>query len=48
MVDSDANALKLTAVIVTNTVYELGLMFLLGYSLVEFPRSIWLESDVEG
>ena len=30
VVSSNSDALKLTAVIVTNTVYELGLMFLLG------------------
>ena len=38
VVTSNTDALKLAAVIVTNFVYELGLMFLLGYSLVEYPR----------
>jgi hypothetical protein len=47
VVDNNSNALKLAAVIVTNTVYETVLMFLLGYALIEFPRSIWDESDLE-
>eukprot|EP01038_Epipyxis_sp_PR26KG_P013392 gene13392-17956_t len=46
VVPADGNALKLSAVIVTNTVYEAMLMFLLGYALVEFPRSIWNMSDL--
>jgi hypothetical protein len=45
--DSTA-ALMLTAVIVTNTVYETFLMFLLGYALIEFPREIWNCSNLEG
>lgn len=47
VVSNNADALKLTAVIVTNTCYEFGLMFLLGYALVEFPRSMWLRSDLD-
>lgn len=46
VVPANVEALKLAAVIVTNTMYELGLMFLLGYSLVEYPRSLWHMSDV--
>ena len=46
VVSSDAAALQLTAVIVTNTIYEAFLMFLLGYGLFEFPRRFWLDSDV--
>jgi hypothetical protein len=28
-------------------VYEAGLMFLLGYALIEFPRSMWNTADPE-
>lgn len=45
--NSSTAALQLTAVIVTNTLYESFLMFLLGYGLVEFPRNIWREADIE-
>jgi len=48
VVPGNVEALKLAAVIVTNTIYELGLMFLLGYSLVEYPRSLWSMSDIRG
>jgi uncharacterized membrane protein YgcG len=48
VVPGNVDALKLAAVIVTNTMYELGLMFLLGYSLVEYPRSLWMMSEVRG
>lgn len=48
VVPGNVEALKLAAVIVTNTMYEFGLMFLLGYSLVEYPRSLWSMSDVRG
>ncbi len=47
VVPSDASALKLALVIVTNTVYELGLMFLLGYALVEYPRALWSMSKLD-
>jgi len=47
IVPGDSTALQLTAVIVTNTVYETFLMFLLGYGLVEFPRTIWRHSDLD-
>lgn len=43
---ADQNSLALTATIVTNTIYEAFLMFLLGYGLVEFPREIWRTSDL--
>lgn len=48
VVDNNASALELSAVIVTNTIYETILMFLLGYGLVEFPRSLWLNSSLDG
>src|SRR5690348_9688837 len=41
IVPSNGEALYLTLIILTNTIYETMLMFLLGYSLVEFPRFIW-------
>jgi uncharacterized membrane protein AbrB (regulator of aidB expression) len=41
VVSSNSDALKLTLIVLTNTIYETFLMFLLGYSLVEFPRWIW-------
>ncbi len=44
--NSSTAALQLTAVIVTNTLYESFLMFLLGYGLVEFPRNIWRAADI--
>lgn len=47
VVSADADALKLTAVLLTNTIYELGLMFLLGYALVEYPRTLWTMSNLE-
>ena len=34
-------------VIVTNTIYETFLMFLLGYGLVQYPRSLWMQSDLD-
>jgi hypothetical protein len=46
IVPGDGEALKLTAIIVTNTVYEAFLMFLLGYGLVEFPRLLWNSADL--
>lgn len=47
VVSSSGSALMLTAVIVTNTIYETMLMFLLGYALIEYPREIWNESDID-
>ena len=47
VVGSSVTALKLAAVIVTNTVYETLLMFLLGFALIEFPRSFWNESNLD-
>ena len=44
---ADQSALLLASVIVTNTVYETFLMFLLAYGLVEYPRSIWNMGDLE-
>ena len=37
----------LIQVIVTNTLYETFLMFLLGYGLVQFPKSLWMQSDLD-
>ena len=48
VVQSDGAALQLTAVIVTNTIYEFFLMFLLGYGLINYPRRWWLDADIEG
>lgn len=47
VVASSGSALMLTAVIVTNTVYETFLMFLLGYALIEYPREIWNQSNID-
>jgi hypothetical protein len=47
VVTSNASALKLAAIIVTNTIYELALMFMLAYALVEFPRSLWNKSYLD-
>lgn len=47
VVTSNSDALMLAAVIVTNTVYETFLMFLLGYALIEYPREIWNMSDID-
>jgi hypothetical protein len=47
VVSSSSAALMLTAVIVTNTVYETFLMFLLGYALIEYPRELWNQSDLD-
>jgi hypothetical protein len=47
VVTSNADALKLTMIIITNTMYELGIVFLLGYALIEFPRQIWQRSDLD-
>jgi len=42
----DAGALQLSAVIVTNTVYETMLMFLLAYGLAQFPQMLWYSADL--
>lgn len=47
IVPSNGDALKLTMVILTNTFYQLFLMVLLAYSLVEYPRSIWMQSNYQ-
>lgn len=47
VVSSSSSALLLAAVIVTNTIYETFLMFLLGYALIEFPREIWNCSNLD-
>ena len=48
IVERDANAIELTAIIITNIVYETFLMFLMGYGLIELPRSVWLQASLEG
>ena len=47
IVGNNADALKLAAIIVTNTVYETLLMFLIAYALIEYPRSIWAQSNLD-
>eukprot|EP01035_Chromulina_nebulosa_P002873 gene2873-3925_t len=47
VVGNNTDALKLAAVIVTNTVYEAFLMFLIAYALIEYPRTIWSQSDLD-
>lgn len=47
VVPSNGSALKLTLIILTNTCYELFLVFLLGYALVEYPRSLWIKGDLD-
>ena len=48
VMSSDLGALQLSAVIITNTIYEFFLMFLLGYGLIEYPRRYWLDADIDG
>lgn len=43
----DVDALKLLAVILTNTCFETFLMFLLAYGLVEYPRYVWNLSNID-
>lgn len=47
IVPNNPGVLQLAAVIVTNTVYETFLVFLLAYGLVELPRSVWNSSDYD-
>jgi LMBR1-like membrane protein len=47
VVPADANAIELAAIIVTNVIYETFLMILLGYGLVELPRSYWMEGNLD-
>ena len=44
----NGSALLLATVLLTNTIYELFLMFLLGYGLVSLPMTLWSYSDNEG
>ena len=41
------DAIRLTAILLSNTVGQIALMFLLGYGLIEFPRSLWNHSNLE-
>jgi ABC-type uncharacterized transport system permease subunit len=43
----DASSIELVAIILTNVMYESFLMFLMGYGLVELPRSVWLSGSLE-
>ena len=47
IVKADASAIELTAIIITNIVYETFLMFLMGYGLIELPRSVWLQASLD-
>jgi len=40
------NALQVTAKALSNTAGLIVIVFLLGYGLVEFPRSLWQSSDL--
>eukprot|EP01038_Epipyxis_sp_PR26KG_P004409 gene4409-6236_t len=44
----NVEALKLAAVVATNSVYQTILMFLLAYALYEFPRRLWADADLDG
>ena len=44
---SSRAALQLAAIVITNTIYETFLMFLLGYGLVQFPRSLWMQANLD-
>ena len=46
IVKQDISAIELTAIIITNIVYETFLMFLMGYGLIELPRSVWLQGSL--
>ena len=48
IVKQDISAIELTAIIITNIVYETFLMFLMGYGLIELPRSVWLQGSLSG
>jgi LMBR1-like membrane protein len=47
VVQQDVSAIELTAIIITNIMYETFLMFLMGYGLIELPRSVWLQGSLE-
>ena len=47
VVSQDASAIELTAIIITNIIYETFLMFLMGYGLIELPRSVWLSASLD-
>jgi hypothetical protein len=48
VVEQNAASVELAAIIVTNIVYETFLMFLMGYGLIELPRSVWLRASLDG
>lgn len=41
------DALMLVVVIVTNSMNQIIIMFVLGYALIEYPRSLWAASNLE-
>jgi hypothetical protein len=47
VVKQDASAIELTAIIITNIIYETFVMFLMGYGLIELPRSVWLQASLD-
>jgi hypothetical protein len=47
IVGDNITALKLAAIIVTNSVYETMLMFLIAYALIEYPRTLWAQSNLD-
>jgi hypothetical protein len=47
ILEKDASSIELVAIIITNVMYESFLMFLMGYGLVELPRSVWLSGSLE-
>lgn len=46
VVDANTNAVLLTSILITNTLWLILLMFLLGYGLITFPISIWRRGDL--
>lgn len=43
---ADAEAIVLTLILVCNTVNLFLLMFILGFGLIGFPKSMWVKSDI--
>ena len=47
VVEKDASAIELVAILISNIIYETFLMFLMGYGLIELPRSVWLSASLD-
>lgn len=47
ILEQNAAAIELVAIIITNVLYETFLMFLMGYGLIELPRSVWQSASLE-